>query len=59
MDEDRLQLLKQGQMMFFQLTLTAMTQGRKPWETEQKKKNGKSIILFPEHSDSMDKTNEK
>lgn len=38
MDEDRLQLLKQGQMMLFQLTLTAMTQGRKPWETEQKKK---------------------
>lgn len=28
--EDWLQLLKQGPIMFFQLTLTAMTQGRHP-----------------------------
>lgn len=58
MDEDRLQLLKQGQMMFFQLIITAMTQRKKSWETEQRK-TCEVIILFPEHTDLMDEINEK
>lgn len=58
MDEDRLQLLKHRQMMFFQLTLIAMTQGEKPWETEQRK-TWEVTVLFPEHTDLMDEINEK
>lgn len=44
--------------MFFQLTLTTMTQGEKSWETEQRK-TCEVIILFPEHTNLMDEINEK
>lgn len=45
-------------MVLFQLTQTAMTQGRKHWQTEQRR-TWRVYHSSPEHSDLMDKTKEK